>query len=189
MSKNIALPTPCSISTPAPYRARVSFDWDGVHGNFDGWCLKLFGAGSRDLTYRLDDGTILKGDPALWAHVDRTPEFWTEMPMMEGSEELMEVARPYGVQFLTGCPRQGYDRAEREKRLHIDRRFPGVHVVTCLSKNKALHMQEPGDWIVDDFIANIRRREKAGGQAVYYKNHRQAIRDLKEGLTRHFGEM
>lgn len=187
--KGAAKPTPPSISTPAPHRARVSFDVDGVFADFDGHCLELFGAAPRELTFEHHTGEILKGDPALWAHVEQTPNFWLDMPVKGGADELMDIASPYGVQFLTGCPVTGYDRAEREKRIKLATHWPDVHVITCRSKHKDLHMQEKGDILVDDFVANIRRWEKAGGVPIYYKRIDQAIRDLKEALLRQFPDI
>lgn len=181
------LPKPASITTQAPYRIRCNFDVDGVVADFDGWCLELFGAVPSNLTMELDDGTVLKGDDALWAHVNRTPEFWLEMPIFDGVAEMIELARPYGVGFLTGCPRNGYDRAEREKRLKLNRYWPDLHVSTCVSRYKIDHMQEKGDILVDDFIANIKRWEKAGGTAIYHKDHARTMDELRAALIRQFG--
>lgn len=188
-SKNQApLPTLPSISVPAPYRIRVFLDVDGVIADFDGWCEELWNAGSRDLKCRDEHGNDLNGDAALWWHVDREPRFWLDMPIKGGAQELIEIARPYGAGFLTGCPRQGYDRAEREKRVKLQTVAPDLHVITCLSRNKMLHMQEPGDILVDDMVGNIRKWEKAGGTPVFYKTHKQAVADLKSAIERQFGK-
>jgi hypothetical protein len=183
-------PTPVSVSTVAPYRARVNLDVDGVVGDFDGHCVRLFGASSRELEFQHDDGRLLKGDPALWEYVHREPTFWLDMPLFPHAHELVDLVRPYGVQFLTGCPvNEGYDRAEAEKRIKLANHWPDLHVITCRSKHKALHMQEPGDILVDDFVANIKRWEKAGGTAIYFRNFDRALADLKTALERQFPDV
>ena len=170
-------------------RIRVSFDWDGVHADFNGHAEAEFGAQPRDLTFDCPERGELKGDEALWAHVATSQTFWSHAPVFHGSPELFAIAEPYGVQFITGCPRDGFERAAAEKTAKINALFPGVPVITCRSRDKAVHMQQPGDILVDDFIANIRRWEKAGGYSVYYKSHEQAVEDLKAGLARQFPEI
>jgi 5'-nucleotidase len=172
-------------------RIRVNLDVDGVMCDFDGWCRTNYGGGSRELSFENPDGSILTGDEALWAYVDQHPEFWLDMPFFYGADEIMDICRPYGVRFLTGCPRDEnrFARASAEKVQKLNGKFPGIEVVTCWSKHKMLHMQEPGDILVDDFIANIRRWEKAGGCAVYFKTHKQAVSDLRSALARQFPDI
>ena len=171
-------------------RIRVNLDVDGVMADFDGHCETLFGAAPRSLTHTCPtSGETTNGDPALWAHVESCPEFWLDMPIKYAAHELVDIARPYGVRFLTGCPATGYERADKEKRIKLEKEFPGIPVITCRSKHKSNFMEQPGDILVDDFIANIRRWQKAGGYGVYYKTHKQAVEDLKDGLARQFPEI
>ena len=170
-------------------RIRCSFDWDGVHADFNGHSEKLFGAQPRELTFDCPQRGQIKGDEALWAHVETAPTFWSHAPVFYGSPELFAIAEPYGVQFITGCPSTGFERAAKEKTAKINALFPGVPVITCRSRDKADFMQKPGDILVDDFVANIRRWEKAGGYYVYYKNHKQAVYDLKKALLKQFPEI
>ncbi len=172
-------------------RIRVSFDWDGVHADFNRHSEELFGAPPRELTFECPERGFLKGDEALWAHVgtEAGKTFWSHAPVFYGSPELFAVAEPYGVQFVTGCPRDGFERAAAEKTAKINALFPDVPVQTCRSKNKTDYMQKPGDILVDDFIANISRWKKAGGYAVYYKTHKQAVFDLKKALLKQFPDI
>jgi 5'-nucleotidase len=172
-------------------RIRVAMDWDGVHADFNQHSENLFGAQPRELTFDCPDRGHIKGDEALWAHVgtEAGKTFWSHAPVFYGSPELFAIAEPYGVQFVTGCPTTGFERAAEEKTTKINALFPGVPVQTCRSKNKTEYMQEPGDILVDDFIANIRRWQKAGGYTVYYKTHKQAVFDLKKALLKQFPEI
>lgn len=164
-------------------RIRIALDCDGVIFDFNGHCEDRFGAHPHHLTFTHEDGVILKGDAALWSHVNGCPDFWLDMPKFEHADELVEMARPYGVQFLTGCPVNGYDRADAEKRIKLAKLWPGIPVITCRSKDKPIYMQQPGDILVDDFVRNIKKWTAAGGVAIHFKTFEQAARDLTYALS------
>jgi hypothetical protein len=150
----------------------VFLDLDGVLGAFDEHVEALWGAGPREL-----------GDVKLWELVSGHPPFWIDSPLKPGAQELFDVAAPYNPTILTGCPTTGFDHAVEQKRLWIDKHF-GTHVpvIACLSRDKPLHMTQPKDILVDDFIVNIKRWQKAGGTTVWYQTADQAIADLKRKL-------
>lgn len=172
-------------------RIRVNLDVDGVIGAFDDHCEDRFGrAPHKGLTHTCDlTGQVTKGDTALWKHVASDPGFWLDMPLLPGAHELVELCQPYGVRFLTGCPKSDYDRADREKKVKLGKTFPGIPVITCLSRDKALHMQEAGDVLVDDFFKNTKRWEEAGGRAVRYRSFEQSFEEVRMALIEQFGVM
>jgi 5'-nucleotidase len=152
----------------------IYLDKDGVLADFDAHVERLFGAGPRQL-----------GDAKLWECVEATPDFWETMPVKAGAHELFAIAAPYKPIILTGCPKTGYERASEHKPIWINKNFgPGIEVITCLSKDKPLHMKRPKDILVDDFIVNIKRWQKAGGRTVWYQTADQAIEDLKRKIER-----
>jgi hypothetical protein len=153
---------------------QLFLDKDGVLADFDRHVLELFGDTPRKL-----------GDKRLWECVDATPDFWITIPMKEGADELMEVAAPYNPIILTGCPVTGYDIAAASKPKWIGNRYgPSIKVITCLSKDKPLHMIQPGDILVDDFIVNVKRWRAAGGQSVWYKTPEEGLASLRRKLER-----
>lgn len=167
----------------------LAIDLDGVLGAFDEHVESLFGGPPRGLTFDCPERGLIKGDAALWAHVGQTPDFWEAIPVKEGAYELFEVALPYKPTILTGCPRDGYDVAAAHKVQWIAKHFAAkygveVPVITCFSRDKALHMKNPGDILVDDFIVNIKRWQQAGGSTVWYRDAQQAITDLKAKIAR-----
>ena len=170
--------------------AHVFLDNDGVLAAFDEHVFDLYGGPPRGLTFDCPERGLLKGDAALWAHVNQDPEgFWSSIPVKEGAYELFETALPYNPTILTGCPRDGYDVAAAHKPLWIAEHFGKkygvkVPVITCFSRDKPLHMKNPGDILVDDFIANIKKWQKAGGSTVWYQTADQAVRDLKAKIAR-----
>lgn len=170
-------------------RYRVNVDWDNVVGDFDGHCRDRFGETSNNLTFDCPQRGALRGNEALWAHVDTDERFWLDIPLFFHAQELISICRPYGVRFITGCPRTGYDRAERDKLIKSEQEFPGVPMITCRSDRKQNHMQEPGDILVDDSLANISRWKKAGGYGVEWHSYRRSMEDLKAALRKQFPEI
>lgn len=170
-------------------RNRINLDVDGVVGNFNQHCEDLFGAHPHHLTFDCPERGLIKSDAALWAHVDREPTFWTHMPIFPWADQLIDLCRPYGVQFVTGCPRGGFDRAVKEKNAKLNGHWPGIPVIACLSKDKSDHMQRPGDILVDDMRRNCERWEAAGGYAVRFRTFDQAFADLKTALLKQFPEI
>ena len=160
----------------------IWLDADGVLVDFNGSCERKFGAHPRHLTFDCPENGLLKGDRALWAHVETDPDFWLDMIPFDHAEELVEMCRPYGVQILTGCPATGYDRASAHKKEKLGKLF-GVPVITCRSKDKPLHMSSPGDILVDDFVRNVKKWREAGGHAILFKTWEQARAELEEAIA------
>lgn len=165
-------------------KQRIYLDADGVLVDFNGSCERKFGAHPHHLKFDCPERGLLKGDRALWAHVETDPNFWMDMIPFDHAQELVDMARDHDVHILTGCPKSGYDRASEHKKEKLGKLF-GVPVITCLSKDKPLHMNAPGDVLVDDFVRNIKRWREAGGVAVYFQNWEQA-RDELAAVIREF---
>ena len=146
-------------------------DVDGVLADFDAHVAAMFEASPREL-----------GDDRLWPLVEGLAEFWTSIPLKAGAMDIWAVARKHDPIFLTGCPRTGFDRAAAHKREWLRRHFGEVPVITCFSRDKARHLKAPGDILVDDRIANIKRWEKAGGRGIWYRDAEQTVRDLRQAL-------
>lgn len=170
-------------------RIRISWDWDGTLCDFNGQSVEEFGAQPRELTFDCPQRGHIKGDEALWAHVDTSKTFWTHARVFHGTAELVALTEPYGHQVVTGCPVTGFERAAAEKTAKINSLFPNLPVQTCRSKHKVEYMQQPGDILIDDFVVNIRRWQKAGGYGIYYKSHKQCLFDLKKALLKQFPEI
>jgi hypothetical protein len=169
---------------------RIFSDCDGVLAAFDEHCEDLFGAGPRVL-----------GDEELWRRVNEdTHKFWFDMPVKDGGVELMTAMRAAAKRFaaaipgspevpdvLTGCPRDNANPLEvcafaaAHKPEWVAKHFGAdLLVITCFSRDKPKHMINPRDILVDDFIANVKKWQKAGGKTVWYRTAEQAIADLNE---------
>ena len=118
------------------------------------------------------------GDDALWSLVISIPDFWLSMPLMDGYEQVYAATKRFNPSFLTGCPRTDYDRAAKHKVIKLNKHYPGVPVITCLSRDKTLHMTNPGDVLIDDRGYICKKWEKAGGTAIRFKSPEQAVQDF-----------
>ena len=68
--------------------------------------------------------------------------------------------------------------AESQKIDWAAKHFPGVEMITCLSRDKYLHMKRPGDVLVDDYLRYRDLWEKAGGIFVHHISAAESIRQL-----------
>jgi hypothetical protein len=103
------------------------------------------------------------------------------MPLMPGARTLLEHGKLHGPILpvvITGCPRSNFDFVAEQKKRKFKIYFPDIEIVTCLSRDKPLHMKNPGDILIDDFAKNIKRWEKAGGKGIRYYNYKQAMNEL-----------
>lgn len=133
-------------------------DSDGVFADFDQNIFNLTGLWPHQLN-----------DDEMWRLANASPTFWPDMPLKPGAVELWNAIKHVEPTVLTGCPKSDYQRAAEHKvSWWANGHFSHEKVITCLSKDKALHMRKPGDWLVDDMSKNCKRWEKAGGRSYRY---------------------
>jgi len=78
--------------------------------------------------------------------------------------------------ILTGCPIGGW--AEPQKVEWAAEHFPGAEIITCMSREKYLHVDQ-GDVLVDDYRKYQRQREEARGIFIHHTSARSIIAALK----------
>jgi 5'-nucleotidase len=152
-------------------KPHLFLDSDGVFADFDQHIFNLFGCYPREMD-----------DADMWAKANANPEFWSDMPLKPGALELWEAVIHTKPTVLTGCPKSDYDRAVTHKLAWWERHFGHTQVITCLSRDKALHMKNPGDWLVDDMVKNCKRWEKAGGNAFVYRDNPTRVIEVLRGV-------
>jgi hypothetical protein len=88
------------------------------------------------------------------------------------------------VQFnpivLTGVNASHFDEAARMKKEWWATNFSWTNVITCIARDKHLHMKNPEDILVDDFERNLKRWRNAGGNAILHVNAETTITELKQ---------
>lgn len=156
-------------------------DGDGVAADFDTGFMQRFGQPIKGI--KVEDWQQLIADTQ--------GAFYAELPLMPDVDYYWQKILPYKPVFLTGCPKIGYDLAVEAKQYyyhhHFGESYKAFHneelkVITCLSRDKTLHMINPGDVLIDDMYYNIKKWEKEGGTGVYFKDAVQAIKTLQYKL-------
>jgi len=148
-------------------------DLDGVLAGFDEHVHALTGSLPHEL-----------GDDGLWDHVLQYPTFWLDIPLKEGADALWEASLTFRPIILTGCPRRDFDNAANLKRQWVARHFGSdVEVITCLSRDKQVHIRSGGDILVDDRHQNIKRWKKAGGLGILHKTADLSISEMRQALA------
>jgi hypothetical protein len=148
---------------------QLFLDCDGVLADFDTGFETLTGMQGQEY----ED---LHGSKAFWKLIRDTPHFFENLPLMPGAIELYQAVKHLRPIILTGCPRG--DWAATQKMRWRDKHFPGVPMVTCLSRNKVDYCQ-PGDVLVDDFLKHSQKWIDGQGIFVHHTSVQQSIRVLE----------
>jgi len=152
-----------------PNNFRLYLDCDGVLADFDTGFKNAFGVNSQ---YYEDT----HGTKAFWGSIKNELNFFGTLPVMPGATELYAAVKHLRPPILTGCPFGNW--AEPQKFGWRDRNFPGVPMITCLSRNKRNFCQ-PGDILVDDLEKYQHLWEEAGGTFILHTSAETTIAQLK----------
>jgi hypothetical protein len=144
-------------------------DCDGVLADFNGHVQTLFGTDPDRMP-----------ETALWQAIDSVPDFYLTIPLKADARQLWNAIKPFHPIILTGCPAHNYDESARQKVIWIKRHFGDVEVITCLSRNKPLSMNAPGDILIDDRSGNIKKWIKAGGIGILHTNAASTIAKFQD---------
>lgn len=152
---------------------QINIDVDGVVANFDEYSSELFGqpVSITNQTNMIDD---------FWLTIYNHEDFYNKLPLMPDAMDLFNSVKHLNPRFLTGLPKfheGGW--ADKQKRVWIERNFPGTPVVTCLSEEKSLHM-EPGDILIDDWLKYRHLWENKGGIFIHHTSAANSILELKK---------
>ena len=148
---------------------QLFIECDGVLADFDTAARKLFGQDSRE-------AEELLGTDEFWNRIIGHGDFYGSLPVLPDAAALYRAVAHLKPIILTGCPIGGW--AESQKIKWAAKHFPGVEMITCLSRDKYLHMKRPGDVLVDDYLRYRDLWEKAGGIFVHHISAAESIRQL-----------
>ena len=149
-------------------KPQLFLDCDGVLADFDSLATTIFEEHPRSAEARI-------GSDAFWDRLVAHGSFYRDLPVLAQGRILFEAVRHLNPVLLTGCPPG--DWAAPQKVEWAAAHFPGTRIITCLSKDKRMHMQ-PGDILVDDYLKYRHLWLEAGGIFVHYINAAQATDEL-----------
>jgi 5'(3')-deoxyribonucleotidase len=147
---------------------RLFLDADGVLADFDFGVRSLLGM--RPKAY-----IAAYGRTAFWKQLARAPNFYGSLPELPDARVLFDAVKHLKPTILTGLPLGNW--AAPQKIEWAAEHFPGVTIVTCLARDKHLHMH-PGDVLVDDREKHRAAYEQAGVVFVHHKNAPDSLRQL-----------
>ncbi len=147
---------------------RLFLDADGVLADFDRGARRLLGMSAKDFIAKQGRGTF-------WKRLANAGNFYGELPEMTDARILFDAVKHLNPTILTGLPLGKWAAPQKIK--WAAEHFPGVPIVTCMARDKHLHMR-PGDVLVDDREKHRAAYEAAGVVFVHHKNAKESLREL-----------
>jgi 5'(3')-deoxyribonucleotidase len=147
---------------------RLFLDADGVLADFDLSARGLLGMRSKDYIDK-------HGRGMFWKRLARAPSFYGDLPEMPDARVLFDAVKHLKPTILTGLPAGNW--AAPQKVEWAAEHFPGVPIITCMARDKHLHMH-PGDVLVDDREKHRAAYEAAGVVFVHHRNAEDSLRQL-----------
>ena len=149
---------------------RLFLDADGVLADFDGAARRLLGMSPKAFIAK-------HGRAAFWKRLAKAPNFYGALSEMSYARLLFNAVKHLKPTILTGLPVGSW--AAPQKVEWALKHFPGVPIITCLARDKHLHMH-PGDVLVDDREKHRQAYEAAGVVFVHHQSAEDSLRQLAE---------
>ena len=149
-------------------KPRLFLDADGVLADFDLGVRQLLGMSAKAFIAKYGRGEV-------WKRLARAPNFYGSLRQMPDAQVLFDAVKHLKPAILTGLPIGTW--AAPQKVEWAAEHFPGVPIITCLARDKHLHMH-PGDVLVDDREKHRAAYEAAGVAFVHHKNAEDTLRQL-----------
>lgn len=151
---------------------QLFLDCDGVLADFDSHFLALCGEESRGYEDKY-------GAKAFWKVVQSDPDFFYNLPLMPGAQELYDAVKHLSPPILTGVPNGNW--AQPQKLRWRDKHFPDASMITCPSRDKKLFMV-PGklNIIIDDWTKHQKTWEDADGVFIVHTSAAESLAVLRD---------
>jgi hypothetical protein len=153
----------------ASTQPQLFLDCDGVLADFEHAAQDVFGISSGEAQTQL-------GQQRFWRTLRRQQNFYGDLPLLPDARKLFNAVAHLRPVILTGCPLGGW--AEAQKQGWAAEHFPGTRIITCMAREKRLHMK-PGDVLVDDMQKFRDLWEEAGGVFVHHTSADASIAALR----------
>lgn len=151
-------------------RKQLFLDCDGVLADFNNHFETTFGMSS-------DEYESLHGSSKFWNDIKNCGEFFFDLPLVPDAKDLYEGVKHLRPIILTGTPFGHWSVVQ--KLAWRNKHFPGVPMVTCLSKRKRDYCQ-PGDVLIDDLQKYKHLWVEAGGIFILHTSAQQSIEELNK---------
>ena len=157
---------------------KIYFDMDGVLANFDFMTPNsaIFNHPSETLSLELR-----AAKKQFWLNIEQNKNFWRDIPVMPGTENMLNVFQQYGELFiLSKTPgaknfaggSKYVDFVANEKRKwilqNLGKYFDSKHIIICDGAKGALIKPTQDDVLVDDRDENISEWIGCGGRGILF---------------------
>src|SRR3954451_21244282 len=147
---------------------RLFLDSDGVLADFDEGVRRLFGTTPAQFIAR-------QGSRDFWRRIAKATNFYGALPEMPDARRLFDAVKHLKPTILTGLPMGNWPAPQKIQ--WAAEHFSGVPIITCMARDKHLHMH-PGDVLVDDREKHRAAYEAADVVFVHHKNAEDSLRQL-----------
>ncbi len=155
--------------------AQLFLDCDGVLADFERAAEQIFEMPSYEAQAKL-------GQQRFWRTLRSQENFYGSLPLLPDARMLFDAVAHLHPVILTGCPLGGW--AESQKQGWAAEHFPGTRMITCMPREKRLHMKS-GDVLVDDNLKFRDLWEEVGGVFIHHTSAQHTINELQDlGLLR-----
>lgn len=152
----------------------IFVDMDGVIADFDKHYDTLF----NDRRHIIETHPDKKFDYVEWEKVANVSDFFGKIPPLPDYRVLWEYVTALcpNRTVLTGIPHAPVMQPQAAIVAEAKRKWVGrylgtsVEVITCLSKDKKLHIRESGDIIIDDWDKYRSEWVSAGGIWISHRS-------------------
>lgn len=152
-------------------KPQLFVDMDGVLADFDTGYEMAFGIRPSKANDSVD-----------WSLVRRTDGFYRDLPPMPDFHELWDGIAHLKPIILTGVPSSVAEAADN-KRAWVDKMLGrGQPMIACLSKEKSLHIRNPGDILIDDWEKYRSLWIERGGHWITHVSAAASVASLVEYL-------
>ena len=148
----------------------VFCDLDGVLADFDQGIMNRFKKRPDELKSGL-----------MWGVINKSNSFFKSLPWMPRGKELWEQIKQYDPIILTGIPRSA-SAAEQKREWCARELGPDIHVITCLTSNKADYCLQ-NSILIDDRPDNIMKWNSKGGTFILYDE--DSLNETIERINKH----
>lgn len=141
-------------------------DLDGVLADFDAGYFQRFNLVADKVADTVD-----------WDRVRDTPHFYRDLPPMHDAMDLWNAVKWLSPTILTGVP-SSVPEALDNKREWVTRWLGDVPMIGCKSKDKSLHIQRPGDILIDDWEKYKHLWLERGGRWITHVSASESLKQL-----------
>lgn len=148
---------------------QLYLDCDGVLADFDKGAAAVLSMHPRAFEKRFGIGKF-------WQKLATAPDFYFNLPLLDGAIDLFEAVKHLDPIILTGLPRGNW--AADQKVRWAAKHFPDTRIITTMARDKRDHAKE-GDVLVDDQLRHAERWKEVGGVFIHHKDVETTRAELK----------